>query len=239
MFKEFGFTNGINESVRSLGDAEAADRGPKRGARALAELDKSFFSKSEDRDRPGGAAPDIKTRDALREYKIDECAAIAARHFTPDVIERWQYLGVRERMGRYDAFRRDLAKELGIRSEGIRWYDPSVNPAEGYVKLSGDHIYLNRRLAEDKNMLINGVNTVAHESRHLFQIQFMTGKPRTNGGADVTTAWREAVAMYPGVLDGASAAGRYDPWGYANNALELDARHFADSVVLRIPREPR
>jgi hypothetical protein len=234
--KEFGFEDEIARASRECGllERRAEDR-----VRPYAELDKPFRRA----DRPGGA--ETRSPETVREYKIDACADIAAARFGPETIAAWKDLDVRERVARFEAFRSDLARELGIRDEGILWFESSESHGVyGFVRAGSGAVFLNRVLVEDANRLLDGVNTIAHESRHGFQAACMDGNIALLRGVDAADktealiAWWDARALYPDILDGAPTAGRYDPWGYACNALELDARHFADSVVLRIPRDP-
>lgn len=174
-----------------------------------------------------------ESTDTAREYGLHECAESAKEIITSDVISSWGTLSLEERNEIAQAYATAIGEGLGINYQGIVWeefdtsdgtYTYGYNSGDGYVHLNIDFL-------SDPSMLMQLVDTVAHEARHQFQIEAVADSERF--GIDEATAleWAAGISMYTTEMPSA-----YDPWGYTYNPLEIDSKYFGESMVREITK---
>lgn len=173
---------------------------------------------------------DQLTAQEVQEYKIDECTAIAEKHFTPEVLAKWDKMSVDERSEVYGEYARDICEALNVTDKGIKYVSSDsywgANDGTGLI-------YLNKVLLEDPNNVLKAVDTIAHEERHQFQMEAIknSGKfPMVDSGT--LKEWTIAENVYS-----TQESNKYDPWGYRYNPLEMDSRHFGESIVRNLTRD--
>lgn len=173
------------------------------------------------------------TSDTAREYGLNECAEAAKEIITGDVISSWGSLSLEQRNAVAQEYAAAIGEGLGINYKGIIWeefdtsdgtYTFGYNSGDGYVHLNSDFLC-------DPSMLMQLVDTVAHEARHQFQSEAIANPE--NFGIDEATIreWSAGKAVYTTELPSA-----YDPWGYTYNPLEIDSKYFGESMVREITK---
>jgi hypothetical protein len=164
----------------------------------------------------------------VKEYKLQECAEVAKSYFTPELIANWSRLGISDRQSIFEAYQHGIARELGVQDKGIVWYTPKDARILGYNNSDG-RIYINRELLNDPTRVMRCIDTIAHESRHQFQADAISGRFGSAVDNSTKEEWRTAFSVYT-----SSDSSRYDPFGYYYNPLETDARHFGEGVAAAV-----
>ena len=178
---------------------------------------------------------DVKSEqsDAAREYGLHECAESAKEIITSDVINSWGTMSLEERNEIAQEYAAAIGEGLGINYKGIVWeefdtsdgtYTYGYNQGDGYVHLNSDFLC-------DPSMLMQLVDTVAHEARHQLQTEAIADPERF--GIDEATINEWAVGKLAYTTEMPSA---YDPWGYTYNPLEIDSKYFGESMVREITK---
>jgi hypothetical protein len=178
---------------------------------------------------PEKFADQINTHE-IQEYKIDECSSVAEKYFTPEVLTNWNKMSIDQRSNVYEQYAHDICKSLNVTDNGIQY----VKSDKYWGANSGTGvIYLNTSLLSDPNNVLKAIDTIAHEERHQFQSEAIKNTDQYSM-VDTGTLkeWRIAENIYP-----TQETSKYDPWGYRYNPLEMDSRHFGESIVSNLTRD--
>ena len=166
------------------------------------------------------------------EYHLKDTIKAAEKIFTPEVIKNWGQLPYEQR----DQIIRDYAKgvgnALGIDYKGVVYENLiategaiGCNNGDGIIHLDYDCIY-------NPALLMNVIDTVAHEEFHQFQSEAIASPEKFNVDEKTINEWIVGDAFY--TIENPSA---YDPWGYFYNPLETGARHYGESVVRELTKD--
>lgn len=160
------------------------------------------------------------------EIRADETAEIMAEVFTPEVVAGWAELSLEQKTAKLNEYYVKAGENLGIQTKGVivePMYSQPGMISFGYN--SGDgYIHLNEAVVQDPEMLGQVLDTATHEMRHQFQTE-VVAEPERFGDlpSDVMAQWRYEFANY--------ISPDYDYQGYYEQAIEQDARSFADEVL--------
>lgn len=167
------------------------------------------------------------------EYGLDECRDVAQRHFSPEVVEEWSSLSIQERMELATQYAADIGEALNVKLEGVT-FERCDDGVSGYT--SGDGvIHLDASLIENPENIVRLTDTVAHEARHVFQLEAVRDPQKYGVDATTVEEWREAYETY-GDNENYSF---YNPLGYFYNPLETDARTFGEACAQAVVRNWR
>ena len=81
-------------------------------------------------------------------------------------------------------------------------------------------------------MLMQLVDTIAHEARHQLQMEAIANPEKFGIDEATINEWAVGKQAYTTALPSA-----YDPWGYTYNPLEIDSKYFGESMVREITKE--
>ena len=160
------------------------------------------------------------------EVRADETAEIMAEVFTPEVVAGWAELSLEQKTAKLNEYYVKAGENLGIQTKGVivePMYSQPGMISFGYN--SGDgYIHLNEAVVQDPEMLGQVLDTATHEMRHQFQTE-VVAEPGRFGDlpSDVVAQWQYEFANY--------ISPDYDYQGYYEQAIEQDARSFADEVL--------
>ena len=160
------------------------------------------------------------------EVRADETAEIMAEVFTPEVVAGWAELSLEQKTAKLNEYYVKAGENLGIQTKGVivePMYSQPGMISFGYN--SGDgYIHLNEAVVQDPEMLGQVLDTATHEMRHQFQTE-VVAEPGRFGylPSDVVAQWQYEFANY--------ISPDYDYQGYYEQAIEQDARSFADEVL--------
>ena len=177
---------------------------------------------------------DSEHSDTAREYGLHECAEAAKEIITTDVINAWGTMSLEERNKIAQEYAAAIGEGLGIDFKGIVWenfdtpngtYTFGYNSGDGYVHLNSDFL-------SNPGMLMQLVDTIAHEARHQFQMEAIANPEKFGIDEATINAWAVGKQAYTTNLPSA-----YDPWGYTYNPLEIDSKYFGESMVREITRD--
>lgn len=160
------------------------------------------------------------------EVRADETAEIMAEVFTPEVVAGWAELSLEQKTAKFNEYYVKAGENLGIQTKGVivePMYSQPGMISFGYN--SGDgYIHLNEAVVQDPEMLGQVLDTATHEMRHQFQTE-VVAEPECFGDlpSDVVAQWQYEFANY--------ISPDYDYQGYYEQAIEQDARSFADEVL--------
>lgn len=175
-----------------------------------------------------------EVNDSAREYGLNECAEAAKEIFTPDVINAWGGMSIESRNEIAQQYAEAIGKGLDIDYKGIVWeefpttdgtYTFGYNAGDGYVHLNVDFLC-------DPGMIMQLVDTVAHEARHQFQMEAIADPEKFEIDEATIKEWAAGKSVYTTELPSA-----YDPWGYTYNPLEIDAKYFGESIVRELTKD--
>ncbi len=160
------------------------------------------------------------------EVRADETAEIMAEVFTPEVVAGWAELSLEQKTAKLNEYYVKAGENLGIQTKGVivePMYSQPGMISFGYN--SGDgYIHLNEAVVQDPEMLGQVLDTATHEMRHQFQTEVVAEPERFGGlSSDVVAQWQYEFANY--------ISPDYDYQGYYEQAIEQDARSFADEVL--------
>lgn len=160
------------------------------------------------------------------EIRVNETADIMAEVFSEDVIANWGEMSLDERTDIINEYYIKAGENLGIETKGVivePMYSDSGITTMGYN--SGDgYIHINEAVLEDPSMLGQVLDTATHEMRHQFQTDVLANSNAFSDIPDpVMDTWDYEFRNY--------ISAEYDYEGYYNQAIECDARDFADNVL--------
>ncbi len=160
------------------------------------------------------------------EARIDETSEIMAEVFSKDVIANWSELSLDEKTEKINEYYVKAGENLGINTKGvIVEYMPSEPGTISYGYNAGDgYIHLNATVVNDPEMLGQVLDTATHEMRHQFQTDVLANPSNFSDlpNAAVET-WDYEFKNY--------ISPDYDFQGYYEQAIECDARDFAEDVL--------
>ena len=161
-----------------------------------------------------------------REFGLDKCSEAALEIFNPGVIQQWGNLTMDQRKDIACMYADKVAEAFELknyRGMYIEELEPGVlgsNKGDGYIHLSD-------LLVDGNQTLFEIMDTITHELRHQYQSECVNGYHDVTD--EVRNEWSVATAIYN--YDQPSC---YDPWGYAYNPLEIDARYAGNTVVRNV-----
>lgn len=167
------------------------------------------------------------------EYGLDKCREVAQNHFSPEIIEGWAHLPEEYRIELATQYAKDIANALNINFKGISFEQCKIG-VSGYT--SGDGIiHLDNSLVKEPGNIVRLADTIAHESRHNFQIEAILNPQKFGIDATTLKEWRDAYNTY-GDNENYSF---YNPLGYYYNPLETDARRYGEACAQAVVRNWR
>lgn len=181
-----------------------------------------YFSSMEDE----GIASIERTDEYIdeREYGLQETIDAAKEIFTKEVITDWKNKSSSEKKEIAQRYAEAVAEALGVKS-GKVYFIPWPPNERG--KNNGDgNLYLNYDMIRESKNVIDLIDTIAHETRHSFQMAAVANPARFGISPEVAKEWEYGFRHYH-----TYGATQYDPWGYSYNPVEIDARYFGESVV--------
>lgn len=189
-------------------------------------------SGSESTEGVSDVAPEAS--DKAREYGLQECADAAKEIFTTDVISNWGLMDVETRNELVQQYAEAIGKGMDINFKGVVWEDmTSTDGTYTYGYNSGDgYIHLNPDFLVNPAMLMNLVDTVAHEARHQMQREAIDDPEKFGIDEATVKEWTAGFENYTQEMPSA-----YDPWGYQYNPVEIDARYFGESMVRELTKD--
>ena len=169
-----------------------------------------------------------------REYGVKECADVAKRCFTPEVIRAWGLMNMEARNQVVQGYAKGIGEAMGINFKGIVWeHFPIENGMYTYGYNAGDgYVHLNVDMLADPAYLMHLVDTVAHEARHQLQTEAIENPSKFPIDVATIKEWTYGRNTY--TLDMPTA---YDPWGYTYNPMETDARYFGEAMVRELTKD--
>ncbi|MCD8107341.1 MAG: hypothetical protein LUE20_05195 [Oscillospiraceae bacterium] len=155
--------------------------------------------------------------------RVSDVSDVMGEVFTDDIISNWENLSDDERIGYINEYLDKAGETLGIEVGDVIIEDLQAKYGEGTMGMNnGDgNVYIDITRLDDLEDLLT---TTTHEMRHQFQKEVMENPDAFPGISDETIEqWEYEYSNYikPG----------YDYEGYYNQAIEADARAFADEVV--------
>lgn len=165
-----------------------------------------------------------------REYKLDECAEIAKKFFTYEVLNEWGSYSIEKRKEILENYSKAIARELGTNISNII-VENMDRYTEGYNNGDGK-IHINIDIVHDPANVIKLIDVVSHETRHQFQREVIQDAERF--GIEEKTAYEWEVGMKNYTTN---CSTQYDPWGYFYNPVETDARFFGESMVREVTKD--
>lgn len=169
-----------------------------------------------------------------REYGVEECADVAKECFTPEIINAWGTMNLKERDKIIQEYANGIGEAMDINFQGIVWENfPVENGVYTYGYNAGDgYVHLNVDMLADPGQLMSIIDTVAHEARHQLQNEAIENPSKFPIDEATINEWTVGRAIY--TLDMPSA---YDPWGYTYNPMETDAKYFGESMVRELTKD--
>ena len=158
--------------------------------------------------------------------RIETAADIMGEIFTDEVISNWENLSVEERTAYLNEYYAKAGQALGIETKGV--YVEDLYETYGYgtmgVNCGDGYLGIDVRLVSDASQLEELLDTTTHEMRH----QLQTGALKDPSAfPDIP---QETLEQWQYEMDNYINAA-YDFEGYENQAIETDARAFAEEVV--------
>lgn len=168
----------------------------------------------------------------FEQIRMEECREAVNDVVTPEVCDSWVEMSLDERKEVMEDLARAIAEAQGTEFNGVA-FDAGDNdgPFEttfGYAQGDGI-IHLNESVLADPGQFLKMVDTVAHESRHQFQIQAIADPEGFGISQEQADAWKYGFETYTN--EWASA---YDLVGYAYNPTESDARIFGETLAQQV-----
>ena len=158
--------------------------------------------------------------------RIETAADIMGEIFTDEVISNWENLSVEERTAYLDKYYAEAGEALGIDTKGV--YVADLYEMYGYgtmgVNCGDGYLGIDVRLVEDPSQLSELLNTTTHEMRHQLQTDALRNPEAfPDIPQETLDQWEYEFTHY---VDPS-----YDFEGYQSQAIETDARAFAEEVV--------
>lgn len=171
---------------------------------------------------------DINNQATIREYGVSEGVAAVKEVFTPDVIRSWEDYSSAQRAELLDEFGKKVSNALNI-DEISTEFDVYESGVLGYNNGDGS-IHLRPEFAQNPNLLIHAIDTIAHEIRHQFQSEAMKNPEKYGIDEGTLKEWRMAQVYY-------DSADGYNPLSYQYNPLENDSQEYGRSIVRSFCRD--
>lgn len=168
-----------------------------------------------------------------REYGVSDCADIAIKCFTSEVITGWNGMDINSRNAIIQEYANGIGAALGINFKGIIWENFQVEDGRYLAGFnSGDgYVHLNLEMLSNPAKLMLLIDTVAHEARHQLQNEAMADPAKFPIDMATINEWRVGKEVYTTEMPSA-----YDPWGYVYNPMELDSVYFGGSMVRELTK---
>jgi hypothetical protein len=156
---------------------------------------------------------------------IKECSDALNDIFTNESLEEWPSYSAEQRAQILNDGAAVIGEKLGINIKGIKFENMDsesrgMNSGDGYVVVNSDVLY-------DPNLLVDAIDTVAHESRHQLQFEAIEHPEQYNIDPEVIESWRNN--LYSGYI-----RPEWDFEGYTKQPVERDAVHFAADIINNI-----
>lgn len=158
--------------------------------------------------------------------RIETAADIMGEIFTDEVISNWENLSVEERTAYLNEYYAQAGQALGIDTKGV--YVADLYEMYGYgtqgVNCGDGYLGIDIRLVADSSQLGELLNTTTHEMRHQLQTDALRNPDAfPDIPQETLDQWEYEFTNY---VDPS-----YDFEGYQSQAIETDARAFAEEVV--------
>lgn len=158
--------------------------------------------------------------------RIETAAGIMGEIFTDEVISNWENLSVEERTAYLNEYYAEAGQALGIDTKGV--YTADLYEMYGYgtqgVNCGDGYLGIDIRLVADSSQLEELLNTTTHEMRHQLQTDALKNPDAfPDIPQETLDQWEYEFTNY---VDPS-----YDFEGHQNQAIETDARAFAEEVV--------
>ena len=166
----------------------------------------------------------------LEHLRLEECREAATSVVTPEVCDAWIDMPLEQRKEVMVELAAAINAAQGTDFKGVL-FDAGLDDDDfgkttlGFTMGDG-FIHLNERVLEDSSQFLTMVDTVAHESRHQFQLQAIEDPERFGVSHETVEAWKYGFDTYT-----QSWASEYDLVGYNYNPTESDARIFGESIA--------
>lgn len=158
--------------------------------------------------------------------RIETVADIMGEVFTDEVISNWENLSIEERASYLNEYYAKAGQALGIDTKGVYVDDLQALYGQGVQGVnSGDgYLGIDITLVADASRLEELLDTTTHEMRHQLQNDALRNPSAFPDIPEETLEqWQYEMNNY---IDGT-----YDFEAYASQAIEVDARAFAEEVV--------
>lgn len=158
--------------------------------------------------------------------RIETAADIMGEIFTDEVISNWENLSVEERTEYLNEYYARAGQALGIDTKGV--YVADLYDMYGYgtqgVNCGDGYLGIDVRLVADSSQLGELLNTTTHEMRHQLQTDAIRDPDAfPDIPQETLEQWEYEFTHYVNPS--------YDFEGYYNQAIETDARAFAEETV--------
>ena len=165
----------------------------------------------------------------IDEVRTDETAEIMAEVFSRDVLESWAEMSLEEKSSKLNEYYIKAGANLGIETKGVI-VEPLESEQPGMISFgynSGDgYIHINENVLNEPTYLAQVLDTATHEMRHQFQNDVLASPENfTDIPQNVFDTWE--YEMQPENY----ISPDYDYQGYYEQAIECDARGFAENVL--------
>lgn len=158
--------------------------------------------------------------------RIETAADIMGEIFTDEVISNWENLSVEERTAYLNEYYAQAGQALGIDTKGV--YVADLYEMYGYgtqgVNRGDGYLGIDIRLVADSSQLGELLNITTHEMRHQLQTDALRNSDAfPDIPQETLEQWEYEFTNY---IDPS-----YDFEGYQSQAIETDARAFAEETV--------
>ena len=159
----------------------------------------------------------------IDEVRINEAAELMYEVFPEEVVSNWPDLPAETKEALLDEYAARLSESLGIDTLDVI-VDYDIEPGTlGYTNGHDGTIHINAEYVNSGTDLTTILNTVAHETRHCFQQEAINHPEKyPDIPQELIDRWDYENNNY---IDGS-----YDPFGYAYQDIEIDARNFGEDV---------
>lgn len=159
--------------------------------------------------------------------RVEVASDLMQEIFTDEVISNWENLSVDERMQYLNEYYTSLGEALGVNTKEVYVADLYEQCGYGVVGVSHGNgiIGVDIRTVQDPSQLGELLDTVVHETRHQLQRDALEN-PDAFPGISAETLEQWADEQGENYINP-----NYDPEGYAAQAIETDARAFAEEVI--------
>lgn len=158
--------------------------------------------------------------------RIEAASDVMDEIFTDEVISNWENLSVEERTAYLNEYYAKAGQVLGIETKGVYVDDLQAQFGVGVQGVnSGDgYLGIDISLVADPSQLEELLNTTTHEMRHQLQNDALRNSDAfPDIPQETLDQWQYEMDNY---IDG-----NYDFEAYESQAIETDARAFAEEVV--------